>query len=46
MCHAVRDKHSHSDQVQIRPHFLQEIVEVPLVMCGNGYCVRDLVNNV
>ena len=38
--------HKHANELQILPHHLEQIVKVPLVMCGNGHGVGHLVDDV
>ena len=38
--------HVHSDEVEVGPHLLQEVVKVPLVMGGDWDGVGDAVDDV
>ena len=36
----------HSDELQVGPHFLEQVIKVPLVVSRHGNGVRDLVDDV
>lgn len=38
--------YSHSNQIEIEPHLLQEIIKIPLVVGRNWNCMGNLVNNI
>lgn len=36
----------HPNELQVVPHFLQQIVEVPFMMGRDRYAMRNLINNI
>ena len=42
----MRQSGSHSEEAEVGPHLLQQVVKVPLVMGGHWNCMRYLVDDV